>query len=111
MKAYIGNKMICLAQPEDNEDQAGYNVLYPDGSETWLVKEIFDFEFRPMDDEEIQIIMSTVVDTALTEEDLKEMFGDLDDDFTYEDEQEILKDTLAAIEEEQYQIEEDKDGE
>ena len=76
MKAYIGNKVVCLAQPVEKEGQDGYDVLYPDGSETWLVKEIFDFEFRPMDDEEIQVIMSTVIDTELTEEQLRSILED-----------------------------------
>lgn len=79
MKAYIGNKMVCLAQPEEREDQDGYEVLYPDGSETWLVKEIFDFEFRRLDDEEIQMVMSTIIDTDLSEEQMKTLL-DLDFD-------------------------------
>jgi len=78
MKAYIGNKKMCLAQREDQESQSGYSVLYPDGSETWLVKEIFDFEYRPVDDEELQMIISTVVSTEVSEEDIKTMI-DWDD--------------------------------
>lgn len=90
MKAYIGNKVVCLAQPVEKEDQDGYDVLYPDGSETWLVKEIFDFEFRPMDDEEVQMLITTVIDTELTEEQMKEIFMDVGEDMYIAD-QETLK--------------------
>ena len=70
MKTYIGNKTICLAIPEDNDSQAGYTVLYPDGSETWLVKEIFDFEFRVLTDDEFDLMISIRVEEDKDDSDL-----------------------------------------
>ena len=64
MKAYIGTKIMCLAAkaPVDEGGQEGYNVLYSDGSETWLTKEVFDYEFRLMTEDENQMIISTIID-------------------------------------------------
>ena len=78
MKTYIGNRIMCLAQPEDKESQAGYSVLYPDGSETWLTKEVFDFEFRALDESEIQMIISTIVNDTLSEAELVSMLEEDD---------------------------------
>ena len=75
MKAYIGNRIVCLAQLEEREDLAGYTVLYVDGSETWLTKEVFEFEFRLLDEAEIQMIISTIIETDISEEDFNSMFA------------------------------------
>ena len=88
MKAYIGNKTVCLAQPEDRESQAGYDVLWPDGGETWLTKEIFEFEYRKLESVEVQMVVSTIIDTDLSEDQLKTIIDW--DDLSKED-QDVLE--------------------
>ena len=92
MKAYIGNKTVCLAEfaPEDEHGQFGYNVLYPDGVETWLTTEIFEFEFKLLGETETQMIMSTIVNTDLTEEQLKSIVDW--DDLSIEDQDALTLD-------------------
>lgn len=77
MKVYIGNKTLCLGERVEKEGQDGYLVRYSDESETWLTKEIFEFEFRQLEEEEIDLVLSTVIAEELTAEDVMEMM-DLD---------------------------------
>ena len=79
MKTYIGNRIMCLAQPEDRESQAGYNVLYVDGSEAWLTKEIFEFEYRQLEEMEIQMIISTIVNDTISEAELTSILAEDED--------------------------------
>jgi hypothetical protein len=95
MNVYIGNKTICLAEREDKDSQEGYAVRYEDGSETWLVKEIFDFEFRQVTESEFDLMVSTVAQ-ELTDDMIKEMFEDL----PFLDDQEEVE--LDARAEEEY---------
>ena len=90
MKVYIGNKMICLAMPEDNEEVAGYVVIYPDGSETWLTKEIFEFEYREVTEPEFDLMISTVAE-ELTQDDLAALRDSIPEDI---DEIELLSDPI-----------------
>jgi len=79
MKAYIGNKTVVLASTEMKdgpETQEGYNVKYSDGGETWLTKEIFDFEFRELTENESDLIMESLI----IEDDIEDLLGAIDDD-------------------------------
>ena len=101
MKTYIGNRIMCLAQPEDKENQAGYNVLYSDGSETWLTKEVFDFEFRELEETEIQMIISTIVNDTLSEAELISILEEEDitpNDFEMEIKGECCEPKMEVVE-------------
>ena len=76
MKTYIGDRVMCLAQPENNDSQDGYNVLYSDGSETWLTKEIFEVSYRQLEEAEIQMIISTIVNDTLSEAELRSILDE-----------------------------------
>lgn len=46
---YIGSKQI-QAWPFEFEGREGYNILYPDGYESWSPKETFEAAYLPMGD-------------------------------------------------------------
>ena len=76
MKAYVGNKAIILAEPEVKEEVDGYSVIYSDGSETWLTKEILEFDFREVTDSEISIVIDSVTEDS-EQDDLDEVLSEL----------------------------------
>ena len=105
MKAYIGNKVLLLAQPEERENVEGYMVVYSDGSETFLAKEIFEFEFRALEDEEIDLVIDSV-NVDLTMEDIENLAEMTKED--WEDTFDITEDVVSA----DYSVDEElKEGE
>ena len=103
MKAYIGNKTLCLAQPEEREEVEGYAVIYSDGSETFLTKQIFEFEFRVLEDDEVDLVIDSV-NADLTHEDIKTLV-----DMTEEDWEETFDITAEEIDINDLNKEEDKE--
>ena len=103
MKAYIGNKTLCLAQPEEREEVEGYAVIYSDGSETFLTKQIFEFEFRVLEDDEVDLVIDSV-NADLTHEDIKTLV-----DMTEEDWEETFDITENAVSAD-YAVDEDIDA-
>lgn len=48
MKNYIGAKVV-KAEPQEKDGRAGYKVKYPDGYESWSLKDVFEKVYRELD--------------------------------------------------------------
>jgi len=49
MQQYIGTKIIQAEPAVNNENEEGYNVVYPDGYTSWSPKDVFEEAYRLTD--------------------------------------------------------------
>ena len=56
-KAYITAKIV-LAHPKDKADEPGYEIEYPGGYTTWCPKEVFEENYRLVNQLEKDLINS-----------------------------------------------------
>lgn len=58
IRAYVGTKIIKAA-PQEKDGEPGYQVFYPDGYISWSPKATFENAYRPVSEQERQLVLQS----------------------------------------------------